>query len=105
MKDYSAMNDGEINFAVAEITGESAPKVYEWGIGRVIPDYCNNPADAWPIIQKRGISLNYDGIDWIANDIFTNVKASNNIETHAGKPLRAAMICYLKALDVEKGHG
>ncbi|EOI5723034.1 phage protein NinX family protein [Cronobacter turicensis] len=61
-----------------------------------IYDPCNNPADAWPIIQSNGISIDYDGIDWMAYHCScASIKYSNPIEEHPGKPLRAAMIVFL----------
>lgn len=115
MKDYSAMHDAEINMLVCKRLGLGLSSycrilsIGDYSIllddNKTLVDYCNNPADAWPIIQKRGISLNFDGIDWFASDIWTDIRFSNDIENHAGKPLRASMICYLMALDTEKGHG
>lgn len=54
-------------------------------------DPCNNPADAWPIIESEKISLTYHQSrgEWSA--IFN----SENISMH-GSPLRAAMIVFLK---------
>lgn len=68
-------------------------------------DCCNNPSDAWPIILKYGISINFDGIDWEADTSWMGSESSNrsynNIERNAGKPLRAAMICFLKMKNTE----
>lgn len=71
MTDYSKMSDFEINKAVAEITGDSRPKVEEWGISRTIPDYCNNPADAWPLllsIVEFGVTVSI-GVNSINGEI------------------------------------
>lgn len=32
-----------------------------------IPDYCNNPADAMPIIIENGISSLFNGDEWICS--------------------------------------
>lgn len=102
MKDYSEMSDGEINFSVAEITGESAPKVFEWGIGRVTPDYCNNPADAWPIIVANRIALMPDASEHGAHQWWD---AQSSCQMHGiqyqANPLRAAMIVYLQMMEVK----
>lgn len=91
MTDYSKMSDFEVNKAVAEITGDSRPKVEEWGISRTIPDYCNNPADAWPIILDNSISViqheEYQGQPWFA--------CKGRINATNINPLRAAMIVFL----------
>ncbi|MBN9706208.1 DUF2591 family protein [Enterobacter roggenkampii] len=57
-------------------------------------DYCNNPADAWPIIVDNRISLlsveclNGD-ISWLAKNKACPSRGDKN-------PLRAAMIVYLQ---------
>ena len=61
-----------------------------------VPDYCNNPSDAWPIILEYGINItNYhhsDGL-WYASNYFHE---DDMIESDAmDNPLRAAMIVYL----------
>lgn len=99
--DYSKMSDFEINRAVGEASGEAKGSepllnlVIRNSTGRRY-DPCNNPADAWPIIQNNGISLTYDGVDWMAECIMGNApKYSCDIHKHPGKPLRSAMIVYL----------
>ena len=69
MKDYSKMSDFEINKAVAQSLCVNAQ---EWsgkifgGIEREVDnvtsvigviDYCNNPSDAWPIINIERIGV------------------------------------------------
>ena len=64
-------------------------------------DYCNNPADAWPIIVENEITLisswNVEGV-WGAT-----VTPWNSCE-HTN-PLRAAMIVLLQLNDAEKCDG
>ncbi|MGP1101992.1 phage protein NinX family protein [Serratia sp. CY68630] len=101
MTDYSKMSDFEINKAVAEITGDSKPKVEEWGISRITPDYCDNPAYAWPIIEQNYISLTFDGISWDASSSLKEI-TYNAWKTHPYQPLRLAMIVFLMMKDAEK---
>ena len=110
MKDYSNMSDFEINKAVAACLGV---EVQEWngkvfgGIDRNIDnvtsvvgviDYCNNPSDAWPIINRERIGVypseGPEFMPWIA--------AKNAISVTDKNPLRAAMIVYLMMKDSEQ---
>lgn len=123
--DYSKLSDFEINKLVAialnidmhffipesedsfdsEIPSSKKGPIWQTSAYRVLQfnpssgncfNPCNNPADAWPIIVESGISLEFDGIDWMAYHCKCHsIKYSNSIETHAGKPLRAAMILWL----------
>ncbi|HIH9462891.1 TPA: phage protein NinX family protein [Klebsiella variicola subsp. variicola] len=98
--DYSALQDEEINIKVGEIQGWNAfylhqdkSVTFRDDKGRIKgrKNYCNNPADAFPIIEANRISLRnrYEG-DW---------KAENEWgESHfhvACNPLRAAMVVFL----------
>lgn len=104
--DYSKLSDQQINMLVADILHpereviESRSRPPSACVIGHLPskwvDYCNNPADAWPIIQSNGISLEYDGSDWMAFHIkCQSIKYSNPIKYHPNKPLRAAMILFL----------
>jgi len=108
--DYSKMGDFEINKAVAEIaisgdwfiepTDESPSWFVNLGVeGKntvKLPDYCNNAADAWPIIVNNKISV-YAGRDddrrgkWGAEGFKTDSPYHFD-----DNPLRAAMIVFLK---------
>jgi len=109
--DYSKLSDFEINKRVADIEmngtwhvkpshpdndtggwlyGPNGIQTYD------LPDYCNNAADAWPIISQNKITLHapmsYDDLqEWLcfaANDSDADCMNTN--------PLRAAMIVFLK---------
>jgi hypothetical protein len=89
--DYSKMSDFEINCRVhsevMEISGLDSFKA---------KDYCNNPADAWPIIVNNSISLecivvNRHEKTWRAQFKTAYVKHRVNHKN----PLRAAMIVFL----------
>ncbi|MBH3006776.1 phage protein NinX family protein [Serratia ureilytica] len=122
MTDYSKMSDYEINWRVAEESGLSVdhnatvilPQTYcghdengckyEWGMR----DYCNNPADAWPIIVEHGISLYHDNSNWQAEMTYDAPVGAFGTDETCSKfvddknPLRAAMIAFLMMKDVEK---
>ena len=107
---YEKLSDFEINKAVAARIGV---EVQEWngkifgGVERKIDnvtsvagviDYCNNPSDAWPIINIERIGVypseGPDFMPWIA--------AKNAFSVTDKNPLRAAMIVYLMMKDEEK---
>ena len=105
MKDYSKMSDFEINKAVAaalgmDVSGATEENNIMYGY---VPDICNNPSDAWPVILESRISLRPDDMYeeaphsgyWRADN-----EAGNHC--HHENPLRAAMIVYLMMKDGEK---
>ncbi|HHZ8506611.1 TPA: phage protein NinX family protein [Morganella morganii] len=55
-----------------------------------IPDYCNNPADAMPIVIENEISMVRVNNEWSARQ-FNN----HCIEVNNSNYYRAAMICFL----------
>ena len=99
--DYSKLSEQEINMAIAGIIFPDRPVIESKSsppcacVTGHYPsqwvDYCNNPADAWPIIMANRIAL-YPasaGDKWAAH-------YSNWDIAHADKnPLRAAMIVFL----------
>ncbi|MDK1227499.1 phage protein NinX family protein [Cronobacter turicensis] len=85
--DYSKLSDDEINNMVGRIVSH-----------RFRTDYCNNPADAWPIISKHRISIEFDGDN--STDPQTTWCHTTNLDRTIGtqyqkNPLRAAMITFL----------
>ncbi|WP_326902204.1 DUF2591 family protein [Kosakonia cowanii] len=106
--DYTKMSDFEINRAVAIVQGfhpdecdiakrGSASVGVEWneetGLATKTFDYCNNPADAWPIIAENGI-----GIIPYKKGLAECWDASKGMLSGSTKdinPLRAAMIVFL----------
>ncbi|HDC4601715.1 TPA: DUF2591 family protein [Enterobacter cloacae] len=117
--DYSKLSDFEINRAVAiaigfhpdecDIAKRGSPSVgVEWNEDTGLPirvfDYCNNPADAWPIIIGKKLSIvNADdewlclpedtAVDGITGDGVQMIYSGAGI-VHAN-PLRAAMVMFL----------
>lgn len=113
--DYSKMSDFEINQKVGDMAlngrwackpGSAGNETNNWQYGSgdpslslsSLPDYCNNPADAWPIIVENNISLILDNpsspmatsncVGWYSDEE-PPFHASNQ------NPLRAAMIVFL----------
>ncbi len=111
MSKYDDMSDQDINHQVACIVldvggwswNEDRETFYHCGIDgdgyyeETVPDYCNNPSDAWPIIIENKISIRYAGIldtDWVSRTIHTPRVFDKN-------PLRAAMIVFLMMKEAE----
>ncbi|HCR2016749.1 TPA: DUF2591 domain-containing protein [Enterobacter asburiae] len=120
--DYSQLSDFEINKLVAyalgnadvgrpfdEISGTACRfTVFKnSGLNRegeivmrpmiVTKDFCNNPADAWPIIEGNRISIRnrYEG-DWKAENEWGESRFHVSCN-----PLRAAMIVFLMMQDAK----
>ncbi|TCD25009.1 DUF2591 domain-containing protein [Lelliottia amnigena] len=108
--DYSKMSDFEVNKAVAEIaingdwflepTDGSPYWHFNHGVqGKntvKLPNYCNNPADAWPIISGNLIALRpvekyVGGYRWFA----TKGEGDFGAKCADENPLRAAMCLFL----------
>jgi hypothetical protein len=103
--DYSKLSDNKINAEVAlhwlgkGNFGLMNGAVETFG-GSFNP--CNNPADAWPIIQKSGISLVYDGDDWLALHFSRpSLTYPSDHRKHPNKPFRAALILWLMMQESE----
>lgn len=107
--DYSKMSDQEINMAIArmffpdDIVIESRSRPPSACItcspSRWV-DYCNNPADAWPIILKNRISLMFDKSTEEGDNAHWCLASSpcdQHIVDYVSEPklLRAAMIVFL----------
>lgn len=116
--DYSKLSDFEINKLVAEtlykdrkslivlreIPNRSAVSIFcdlgynEEIVSIACADYCNNPEDAWPVITKYKINIEFH--QW-KNDITKPYSLSNEtgLSAYSDNPLRAAMIVFLKMQD------
>ncbi len=119
MKDYASMSDQQINQLVGSKVGElqlgarSACCIGSDGNVLVLKggmwtrfDPCNNPADAWPIIVGKQISL----ISRCANDEWKaqlHLGRDDIFDSYAScwdkNPLRAAMIVFLMMKGSENG--
>lgn len=118
--DYSKLSDFEINKAVAEIaisgdwflepTDESPSWFFNLGVeGKntvKLPDYCNSPDDAWPIISANRISVEYDYEDqcdvpaeWVTAYGIDGLKVHVVAHQPCDKALRSAMIVFLMMQD------
>ncbi|CAI2002878.1 Protein of uncharacterised function (DUF2591) [Serratia ficaria] len=104
MTDYRNMSDFEINCVVAFHIGLRTVELAEEG--KFNP--CNNPADAWPIIVKHGISLTHDYGEWESEaclDLPVGAHGTDELCSVGGidkNPLRAAMIAFLLLKESEK---
>lgn len=110
--DYSKLSDQEINMAVAEIFHpdsvviESKSRPPSACITGHLPslwvDYCNNPADAWPIISANRITIEYDAehqcdvpVEWVTAYGIDGLKVHLVAHQPCDKALRSAMIVFL----------
>lgn len=110
--DYSQLSDQEINMQVAKIIHpgreviESKSRPPSACLIGCLPskwlDYCNNPADAWPIIERQLICLAadvfaepHDGGRWVAQPAY----GWDRERVRSDNPLRAAMIVFLMMQD------
>ena len=115
---YEDMTDFEINKAVASEIGiywHSSPSnnnskswfysdnynecnTSKGEVAIELPDYCNSPADAWPIILENKISIVFDEHETYVNqgviESYPWVKHERKVKD-GESPLRAAMIVYL----------
>lgn len=97
MKNYEDMSDFEINCRVhAEVMQISGLNSFK------AKDYCNNPADAWPIIVKHEIDViqnNGQDCSLATNSAIMMFRGDDVFICQHENPLRAAMIVFLKMND------
>lgn len=62
-----------------------------------VPDYCNNPSDAMPILIAMKI-----GFKWVNGSCTASSVLCGYHESTSDKPLRAAMIVFLMMQEQEK---
>jgi hypothetical protein len=106
--DYRKLSDAEINLAVAAIQFPQSEintpyyhrpdaYIYHRNGTHEAKGYCNNAADAWPIITKSLIELvpNKSG-EWQANSVCGEFR-----QPYQDKALRAAMIVFLMMQESE----
>lgn len=105
MKDYSAMSDFEINKSVANLLSVKPKKTicfisYQESED-IWPDYCNNPADAWPIITANHIGIMpFKSGEAKAWPLSVGLLSGSDVKD--ANPLRAAMIVYLQMMEQKK---
>ncbi|MEI2684584.1 phage protein NinX family protein [Erwinia aphidicola] len=97
MMDYSKLSDMEINGRVLHaITNGKAIRLQQASVASGETDYCNNAADAWPIILQNRLYIDPIYLkDWCVTS-----ECDSYREIHEN-PLRAAMICYLMMQESE----
>lgn len=115
MTDYSKMSDKGINHSVLAIFEPvieymmlSGDETHFYHCGTTgnqyhqidIPDYCNNPADAWPIIAENKINIDFR--ESLKAGPMAKLSGNNELYAVDKKPLRAAMIAFLLMKESEK---
>lgn len=120
MKNYDLKTDNEINISVLKFLNKNAlieidrieklikqkqlPSGCPISVPSVVyPDFCNDPACAWPIILKNEISIGDPvscGLDekWMASKFYPEFN-KKDIDWDDKNPLRAAMIVFLMMND------
>jgi len=112
---YENMSDDEINREVASYfycPNWLSRHAEQLGM---VPDYCNDPSDTWPIIVENEISIwavsetdyeigmSYTTGEWKAYCVKSidgeSCVGDDGFEASDQNPLRAAMICFLKMKD------
>ncbi|MCH9452556.1 phage protein NinX family protein [Klebsiella pneumoniae] len=106
--DYRKLSDFEINLRVAEIVVDYdcisrlpyTDMAVHWGDGANwhVFNPCNNPADAWPIIDENNITIINDNpsLRSAVSEVAAYFNGSNHIWSAHKNGLRAAMIVFLK---------
>lgn len=97
--DYSKLSDFEINKRVFNILMKGRCWDRQ---GNGVFNYCNNPADAWPIISANRISVEYDSedqcdvpVEWVTAYGIDGLKVHVVAHQPCDKALRSAMIVFL----------
>lgn len=127
--DYSQLSDFEINSAVHNAKLKEPYALVFMGDDRIawtkengdqiitekvpytkngVHDYCNNPADAWPIISANRISIEYDAeercdipAEWVTAYGIDDLKVHVVSHQPCDKALRSAMIVFLMMQDAK----
>jgi hypothetical protein len=117
--DYSQLSDFEINKRVfKELTGANPLGYPHNADGKSVGsglnghyswyDYCNCPADAWPIISANRISIEYDAeercdipAEWVTAYGIDDLKVHVVSHQPCDKALRSAMIVFLMMQDAK----
>lgn len=121
MTDYSKLSDFEINCEVLAVFSPDIKHMSLSGDNSCfydcgptgdgwnqidIPDFCNNPADAWPIISANRISVEYDAehqcdvpAEWVTAYGIDDLKVHIVAHQPCDKALRSAMIVFLMMQD------
>lgn len=103
--DYSQLSDFEINKRVAQLHGgfaltlsviDAPPSGKSFHPGRFDP--CNNPADAWPIIESNRIGIMPSEMK--TKELWMSTSGKGSYAYHEN-PLRAAMIVFLQMQDAK----
>jgi len=99
MINYNEMSDFEVNKLVAiELLVDGGEAGWIDSHSQLVPEYCNNPADMWPIIVENNIDVispTSNGTEyWEAHKFFADVKIYP-LSFLDKNPLRAAAIIFI----------
>jgi len=110
MKDYSKMSDFQINqfitcceFDCHDWPNNANGDFYHCGFDGnsyfevSVKDYCNNPSDAWPVMEENKIGIAFVNCEWRAS----SVQAGYH-EYIDNSAFKAAMIVYLMMKDEDQ---
>jgi len=111
MKDYSDLHDAEINMLVCKqlrLGLSSYCRILSVGDhsillddNKTLVDYCNNAADAWPIITANHIGIMpFKSGEAKAWPLSVGLLSGSDVKD--ANPLRAAMIVYLQMMEQKK---
>ena len=116
---YEDMSDFEVNKLVSSMVefgdlivtvNDSNETVYlceKDGLLSILPvghfNPCNNPSDAWPIMNDSRIEIKRDTCQAHVSSYF-NPEFAVHCRNDEKATLRAAMICFLKMKDAENGN-
>ena len=119
MKDYASMSDQQINQLVGTIVSRDGLSIIASNGNAVIHEYsdcgdfkgiclgwkvfdpCNNPADAWPVIDGSYISIQFYQGNWMASVSPSHGNGFRSSCFIGKEPLRAAMIVFLMMKESE----
>ena len=90
MKNYTEMSDDELNFNVAQHRFDAGWLERHCGKEGMVPDYCNDWADAGPIIADNKISIE----PHLFSDLWLSTSRGVEHASQHENPLRAAMIVF-----------
>lgn len=94
--DYEKKSDKQINLEVAKYFYDNGWLGRHEHLHDSSFDYCNNPSDAWPIIESI-----WDELMRTPGGYHGNTVWNQYCEIYKSEKLRAAMICFLKIKDFE----
>lgn len=97
---YAEMSDIQINAMVSNALYGEVSRGHQMELANGVVDYCNNPADAWPIIVENKINLYFSNNEQMAQ--FYQY-GRESVESSDANALRAAMVVFLMMMKEGEG--